>query len=104
MTAETSAQTTDRSRLLELIKELAVVHERVTLSSGVEADYYIDLRRLTLHHRGGPLVGRVMLELTADLDKLSELLIRMALQQSGSCRSGEAPGPTRPRASVQRSS
>ena len=39
-----------------------------------------------------------------DLDKLSELLIRMALQQSGSCRSGEAPRPTRPRASVQRSS
>ena len=39
-----------------------------------------------------------------DLDKLSELLIRMALQQSGSCRSGDAPGPKRPRASGQRSS
>ena len=35
-----------------------------------------------------------------DLDKLSELLIRMALQQSGSCRSGDATRPKRPRAST----
>jgi len=62
MTVETT-QTTDRSRLLELIKELAVVHERVTLSSGVEADYYIDLRRITLHHEASALVGRVLLQL-----------------------------------------
>lgn len=52
-----------RARLLELIKELAVVHGRVTLSSGKEADYYIDLRRITLHHEASQLVGRVMLEL-----------------------------------------
>ena len=39
-----------------------------------------------------------------DLDKLCELLIRLALQQSGSCRSGDAPGPKRPRASGQMSS
>ncbi len=56
----------DRARLLELIKELAVVHERVTLSSGVEADYYIDLRRITLHHEASRLVGRVMLALLDD--------------------------------------
>jgi orotate phosphoribosyltransferase len=66
MTAETPAQTSDRSRLLELIKDLAVVHERVTLSSGVEADYYIDLRRITLHHEASALVGRVMLQLLDD--------------------------------------
>lgn len=53
----------DRVRLLELIRELAVVHQRVTLSSGAEADYYIDLRRITLHHEASPLVGRVMLDL-----------------------------------------
>ena len=35
----------DRDELLQLIKDLAVVHGRVTLSSGREADYYIDLRR-----------------------------------------------------------
>ena len=52
-----------RARLLELIKELAVVHGRVTLSSGKEADYYIDLRRITLHHEASQLVGRVMLDL-----------------------------------------
>jgi orotate phosphoribosyltransferase len=57
---------TDRDDLLELIKDVAVVHGKVTLSSGHEADYYIDLRRITLHHDAAPLVGRVMRELTAD--------------------------------------
>jgi orotate phosphoribosyltransferase len=61
------ATTPDRHRLLELIVELAVVHGKVTLSSGREADWYIDMRRLTLHHEGGPLVGRVMRQLTGDL-------------------------------------
>jgi orotate phosphoribosyltransferase len=56
---------TDREDLLQLIKDLAVVHGRVTLSSGREADYYIDLRRITLHAVAAPLVGRVMRELTA---------------------------------------
>jgi len=67
MTAEhTSVAPTpeqDRERLRELIKELAVVHGRVTLSSGAEADYYVDLRRVTLHHEAAPLIGRVMLRL-----------------------------------------
>jgi orotate phosphoribosyltransferase len=57
---------TDRDELLQLIQDLAVVHGKVTLSSGLEADYYIDLRRITLHARAAPLVGRVMLQLTAD--------------------------------------
>lgn len=56
----------DRARLLELIKEIGVVHGRVTLSSGREADWYIDLRRISLHHEAAPLVGRQLLELTAD--------------------------------------
>ena len=47
----------DRDELLQLIKDLAVVHGRVTLSSGREADYYIDLRRITLH-RGGRAARR----------------------------------------------
>ena len=58
----------DRARLLELIRAKAVVHGRVTLSSGAEADSYVDLRRITLDGEAGPLVGRVMLDLTADLD------------------------------------
>jgi orotate phosphoribosyltransferase len=52
--------------LLELIKDLAVVHGKVTLSSGREADYYIDLRRVTLHGAAAPLVGQALLDLTAD--------------------------------------
>lgn len=55
-----------RARLLELIKELAVVHGKVTLSSGKEADYYIDLRRISLHHEASGLVGQVMLDLLDD--------------------------------------
>lgn len=54
-----------RDALLPLIKDLAVVHGKVVLSSGREADYYVDLRRITLHHQAAPLVGQVMLELTA---------------------------------------
>ena len=57
-----------KSRLVELVKELSIVHGRVTLSSGLEADYYVDLRRVTLDHVAAPLVGEVMLELTKDLD------------------------------------
>lgn len=45
----------------------AVVHGKVILSSGKEADYYVDLRRITLDHTAAPLVGEVMLELTKDL-------------------------------------
>ena len=56
----------DRDDLLQLIKDIAVVHGKVTLSSGREADYYIDLRRITLHHDAAPLVGQVLRELTAD--------------------------------------
>ena len=52
-----------RERLRVLIRDLAVVRGRVTLSSGAEADHYVDLRRITLHHEAAPLVGRVMLDL-----------------------------------------
>ncbi|MGN6607407.1 MAG: orotate phosphoribosyltransferase [Jatrophihabitans sp.] len=58
----------DRDDLLQLIKDLAVVHGKVILSSGREADYYIDLRRITLHRTAAPLVGRVLREVTADWD------------------------------------
>lgn len=56
----------DREALIEQIKNLAVVHGRVTLASGREADYYVDLRRVTLDGVAAPLVGRVMRELVAD--------------------------------------
>ena len=53
---------TSRERLRDLIKELAVVHGRVTLASGREADYYVDLRRATLHHEAAPLIGHLLLD------------------------------------------
>jgi len=58
----------DRAKLRQDILDKAVVHGRVVLSSGREADYYVDLRRVTLDGATAPLVGRVMLDLTADLD------------------------------------
>jgi orotate phosphoribosyltransferase len=54
--------------LSEQIRNKAVVHGKVTLSSGKEADYYVDLRRVTLDSIAAPLVGEVMLELTRELD------------------------------------
>jgi len=58
----------DRQELAELVRRLAVRRGRFTLSSGKQADYYVDLRRATLHHRAAALIGRLMRELTADWD------------------------------------
>jgi orotate phosphoribosyltransferase len=57
-----------KNELKKEILEKAVVHGKVILSSGKEADYYVDLRRVTLDATAAPLVGEVMLELTKDLD------------------------------------
>lgn len=57
---------TAREQLIEQISELAVIRGRVTLASGREADYYVDLRRVTLDGFAAPLVGEVMTELVAD--------------------------------------
>jgi len=63
-----SPASSPRDRLLELIRAKAIVHSKTTLSSGREADYYVDLRRITLDGEAAPLVGHVMNELTRDLD------------------------------------
>ncbi len=55
-----------KSELARLVSELSVVHGKVTLSSGKEADYYVDLRRATLHHAAAPLIGTLLRQLTAD--------------------------------------
>jgi orotate phosphoribosyltransferase len=57
-----------RAALLQEILAKAVVHGEVTLSSGLKADWYLDLRRITLDGTAAPLVGTTMLELTAELD------------------------------------
>ena len=61
-----------KARLAELVNQLAVVHGKVTLSSGREADYYVDLRRATLHHEAGPLIGILLRKGEADLSRGGE--------------------------------
>ncbi|MFI6515200.1 orotate phosphoribosyltransferase [Spirillospora sp. NPDC050679] len=58
----------ERDDLLKEIKDKAVVHGDFVLSSGKRASWYVDLRRVTLDGAVAPLVGRVMLDATADLD------------------------------------
>jgi orotate phosphoribosyltransferase len=58
----------DRDELLQQIRDKAIVHGRVVLSSGREADYYIDLRCITLDGAAAPLVGKVMLDATKALE------------------------------------
>ena len=53
-------------RLREEILIKAVVRGKVILSSGKEADYYVDLRRVSLDAIAAPLVGTVMRQLTAE--------------------------------------
>jgi len=57
-----------REDLLQEIKAKAVVHGKVILSSGKEADYYVDLRRVTLDSVAAPLVGEVMLDATSQFE------------------------------------
>jgi orotate phosphoribosyltransferase len=58
----------DRAELLAAIKAKAVIRGDFVLSSGQRAGWYVDLRRILLDGRLAPLAGRVMLDLTADLD------------------------------------
>ncbi|MGY2876626.1 orotate phosphoribosyltransferase [Marmoricola sp. URHA0025 HA25] len=58
----------DRDVLIDQVNRKAVVRGRVTLASGREAEYYVDMRRVTLDAEAAPAIGRVMLELTDDLE------------------------------------
>ena len=62
----TSAAEADHRDLVEAVRRLAVIHGEVRLASGRIADYYVDLRRVTLDGAAAPLVGRVMRALVAD--------------------------------------
>jgi orotate phosphoribosyltransferase len=68
MSTSTLHSMSSRDDLRKLITDLAVVHGRVVLSSGREAEHYVDLRRVTLQHQAAPLVGQVMLDLVEDWD------------------------------------
>jgi orotate phosphoribosyltransferase len=56
----------ETAELIAQIKALAIVHGKVTLASGRTADYYVDMRRVTLDGAAAPIVGRVMRALVAD--------------------------------------
>ncbi|MDO5025343.1 MAG: orotate phosphoribosyltransferase [Trueperella sp.] len=57
---------TPKARLAELVSELSVARGEFTLASGLKSSYYVDMRRSTLHHEAGPLIGHVMLDLLED--------------------------------------
>ena len=57
-----------RSRLLELLKERAVVLGKVKLSSGKESDYYLDERIVTLSPEGAYLTAKVILDMLKDVE------------------------------------
>ena len=58
-----STNDSQRVRLARLVTDLAVVRGRVVLASGAESDFYVDMRRATLHHDAAPLIGHVMLDM-----------------------------------------
>src|SRR5699024_2668454 len=53
--------------LIRQITDKAIIREHLSLSSGLEVDYYLDMRRIALSAAGGPLVGAVMLDMLADV-------------------------------------
>ena len=87
------------SRLAELVQELSVVHEKVTLASGQESDFYVDMRRATLHHEAAPLIGHVMIDLLEAMMhaaasrglELDAFVVRKAAKDHGMKRQIEGP-------------
>ncbi len=66
--ADDEAVADDKTALIKAIKDLAIVHGEVTLSSGQKADFYVDMRRVTLDGATAPVIGRVMRSLVSDWD------------------------------------
>ena len=56
-----------REQLIEHISAEAVFHGDFTLTSGKQASYYIDLRKVSLDYRVAPLIGQVMVELISGI-------------------------------------
>jgi orotate phosphoribosyltransferase len=73
MTASTPEIEADRQQLIALISDEAVFHGDFTLSSGKQANYYVDMRKLTLDHRAAPAIGRIMLDLIADIPDVASV-------------------------------
>ena len=52
----------DRTRLIELLRELSYERRAVVLASGRESNFYVDGKQTTLHAEGATLVGKLILE------------------------------------------
>ncbi len=52
----------DRTRLIELLRELSYERRKVVLASGRESDFYVDGKQTTLHAEGAALVGKLILD------------------------------------------
>ena len=68
-------QKSSDERLLEIVRERAIIRGEFTLSSGLSSPYYFDLRRVTLWPEGAYLVGRRVLELTRGVDAIGGMMI-----------------------------
>lgn len=62
---------TVRADLIAAIAADAVFHGDFTLTSGRQASYYVDLRKVSLDHRVAPMIGQVMLDLIAPVAEVS---------------------------------
>ena len=51
-----------RQELLDLILSVSFEHRKVTLASGRESDFYLDLRQTLMRPRGVALAGELVLE------------------------------------------
>ena len=60
-----------RRQLIDHISASAVFHGDFILSSGKQATYYVDLRKVSLDHRAAPLIGQVMLDLIAGVHEVA---------------------------------
>ena len=50
---------TQRARLLELLRTRAFAEREVTLSSGLKSNFYIDCKQVSLHAEGACLIGEL---------------------------------------------
>ena len=65
-TANASTASSDKEKLLSILKKEAFFREKITLSSGKQSDYYIDARRVTLSAQGAYLCAKVILDAVKD--------------------------------------
>jgi orotate phosphoribosyltransferase len=54
--------------LKNLVKSDAVRYGKFILASGKESDFYVDLRKVTLHPRGAALIGELIYDIIKDLE------------------------------------